>query len=294
MKLSIILVSYNTESLTIQCIQSIYKHCNLRDFEIILVDNASCDNTVQYIRDTFPQVKIIQSQINLGFGRANNLALKVACGEYCFLLNTDTIIIDDSIQKLVAFLDCHQDISIVGAQLINENEEQIHSYSMCFPSICWEFNLLFYPIFKRFQLKKKSHLNMYGYCDVSYITGADMMIRSKDLQLVGYFDDAFFMYFEETDLSYRFSKKHLRSVFYPAAKIIHLEGASFIFKETRERMYYDSRKLFYEKHYSPFYHHVCNSVHSAVLHVLYIISKYIKPSSYNLYKQKYRIFKEYK
>ena len=294
MKLSIILVSYNTVSLTIQCIQSIYKHCDLREFEIILVDNASYDNTVETVKNTFPLVKIIESQVNLGFGKANNLALRIARGEYCFLLNTDTVIIDNSIQKLVDFLECHQDISIVGAQLINIKGEPMHSYSLHFPSILWEINLLCYPILNRFRYKKKWHLNKYGYFEVAYITGADMMIRSKDLQSVGYFDDDYFMYFEETDLSYRFSKKHLRSVFYPAAQIIHLEGASFIFKEKRERMYYDSRELFHKKHHGSFYYYICDCIHSAVLYISYLLCKYLKPSSYDFYKQKYHIFKEYK
>ena len=293
-KLSIILVNYNTAALTMQCIESIYKHLVGYDFEIILVDNCSIDDSVLKISSSFPDIKIIANSENLGFGRANNQALRIATGEYCFLLNTDTIIFDDSIQKMLNFLDSHQDISIVGAQLLNAEKKLTHSYSSSFPSIFWEIMLFLYPIARLFRWKEKYILRKHGFIDVAYITGADMLIRKRDLDVVGLFDEDFFMYFEETDLSYRFKCHGFRSVFYPSSQIIHLEGASFSFKERRERLYYDSRKLFYEKHYNNRYCMWANRFHYLSLICWYLASYIIRRDMHNVYAQKISLFKNYK
>ena len=293
MKLSIVLVSYNTQKLTIPCIESIYKYCKVSNFEIILVDNSSDDDTVLLVKEYFPNVIVIQSEVNLGFGKANNEAFKIAKGEYVFLLNTDTIIIDDSIQRMIVFLDQHKDISVVGARLINKMGQEMHSYSMTFPSIKWELNQLLYPISNYFHLIKNRTLKK-SFVYVAYITGADMMIRRQDLNEVGYFDEKFFMYFEETDLSYRFAMKSFRQCYLPECQIIHLEGASFSFKESRERMYYESRRYFYNKHYNKFYCKICNDIHTVVLLISYITSKIIRPRLSDYYKQKLQVFKCYK
>lgn len=294
MKLSIILVNYNTVNLTRQCLQSIYNYLNCMDYEVILVDNSSSDGSVECIKNEFPNVIIIANQTNLGFGKANNQAFKIAKGEYVFLLNTDTIIVDNSIQKLVLFLDEHKEISIVGGQLLDLNRKPTHSYSMAFPSIWWEIRLLIYPILSLFKWYYNYKIQKKGYLEVAYITGADMMLRRENLEAIGYFDEDFFMYFEETDLSYRFAKNKYRSVYYPNAEIIHLEGASFTFREKRERLYYASRKLYYEKHHTKFYSNIANMIHTIVLHILYIIGVIFRLKTKNIYLQRIKLFKDYK
>ena len=133
MDVSIIIVNYNTQELTLQCLRSVYEKTAGISFEVIVVDNASSDDSVKQVRIEFPQVILIESPENLGFGRANNLGFENSTGDYIFLLNSDTLLINNAIEILWRFLNQNFDIAIVGGQLFEEDGVTItHSYSFVF------------------------------------------------------------------------------------------------------------------------------------------------------------------
>ncbi|WP_370793958.1 glycosyltransferase family 2 protein [Bacteroides stercorirosoris] len=262
MDVSIIIVNYNTTELTIQTIKSIYEKTHDLLYEIILVDNASSDITILDINEVYPNVKLIRSSGNLGFGRANNLGYKYAIGKYIFLLNPDTILLNNAVKELYDFLEAHIDVAIAGGQLCDAKCCMTHSFQLFFPSILGEINSLF--------RQKISHLidemfvkiisdKKYGY--VAYVTGADMMIRRDDIEKFGFFDSDFFMYFEETELCKRYSRFGRKIAFVLSSKIIHLEGKSFEFKENRSRLYIQGRKTYYKKVHTAAYTQIANCIY---------------------------------
>lgn len=265
MDVSIIIINYNTYKLTLDCLRSIYEKTTGISFEIIVVDNASSDNSVEYIKKEYPQIHLIENHQNIGFGRGNNLGYKYANSKYVFLLNPDTIIVNNAIGILCNFLDSNKEISVVGGQLLDEKLSPMHSYSFIYPSLKWELNILL----RGFISKCKEHnarilLDNNTFFPVAYITGADMMIRKSVVDELGFFDSDFFMYFEETELSYRYLLNGYVSYCYPEARIIHLEGKSFDFMEKREKAYFYGRNLFYKKKYSKIYVFICNLVYLTV------------------------------
>ena len=122
--ISVIIVNYNTKELTFECIKSIYEHTKEIDFQIIVIDNASNDDSVHYLKEKFPFIDIIQSQSNLGFGMANNLGVKISKGDFLFFLNSDTKLIENSIKCFYDFFVQNErelNLGILGCKLINEN-----------------------------------------------------------------------------------------------------------------------------------------------------------------------------
>ncbi|WP_316833821.1 glycosyltransferase family 2 protein [Pedobacter nutrimenti] len=259
MQVSIIIVNYNTKDLIEQCIKSIYNHVRTELFEIIVVDNCSVDGSQDLIKLKFPNVILIQSELNLGFGRANNLGINIAKGRYVFLLNSDTYLIDDAISSFMTYMDKHNDIACCGAELIDATAKSQISFGN-FPSVFEAFSelgffLLYKKYFKRhlasavinYDIKEK---------DVDYICGADMFIRKSVLDKIGAFDPDFFLYFEETELCFRFHKMGYISRLLPFIRIVHLEGGSQktneSFNYNKIRIFTRSRAIFFRKCYGDF------------------------------------------
>ncbi|MFU2362838.1 MAG: glycosyltransferase, partial [Clostridiales bacterium] len=131
MDISIIIVNFNTAKMTGECIESIYKHIHGIDFEIILVDNNSTDNSVAYLKKKFPEMELISLKENIGFGRANNCGAKKAKGKYLFLLNSDTLLFDNALFSFFNFCEKHNktlSIGVVGGMLLNTEGEQFESF----------------------------------------------------------------------------------------------------------------------------------------------------------------------
>ena len=223
---SVIIVNYNTCRLTLQCLDSVFKNTKDISFEVIVVDNASCDDSVPCIREQFPQVKLVLSNLNLGFGKANNLGAEIAKGTYLFLLNSDTILLNNAIK--IFFYSMQQmppDIACIGCQLLDPNLKPTHSFGN-FPTIRSTLKdalLVIMPIFRRY--KKEKEISGYPFI-VNYITGADLFLRKAISDRHGLFDPDFFMYYEETEMQYRFRKYGYKSMIINTPSIIHLEGAS--------------------------------------------------------------------
>lgn len=241
---SVIVVNYNTTNLVCDALESLY-HCTREiEYEVIVVDNASHDS-LQVIRDKFPNVKVMILNENIGFGRANNEGIKIAKGRNIFLLNPDTVVLNNAVKILSDYLDEHPLVGVCGGNLFSKDMQPATSYEKRLPSLktlCLESLHLYTP-----------NKNYFNYGDspikVGYITGADMMIRHDILKHVGLFDSDFFMYAEEVELTYRIKKAGFNSVSVPQAKIIHLEGKSFEFSEKRVRMQFQGRKLYFQKRY---------------------------------------------
>lgn len=245
MDVSVLIVNYNTREMTSECIDSIIEHTHGISYEIILVDNGSTDGSKEFFEND-SRVKYVYSNVNLGFGRANNLGFKYSCGKYILLLNSDTLLIDNSIKYMSDFLENHPTASVVGCQLIDRAGNNVTSYSYLYPSIKWELNCLLSERIEKWYMKQGSkRLLTSDHDEVAYISGADMMIRRDVIDRLGLFDERFFMYFEDTELSYRYHLNGCKSYFLPSTRIIHLANASCKASATRERMFLEGRKIYY-------------------------------------------------
>jgi len=262
MDVSFIIVNYNTTALTEQCIESIKKYTKKQTYEIIVVDNASPDRSITNLNKNYPEVKLILHTENIGFGRANNLAIDIATGRYFFLINSDTYLLNDAAAVFWNYMEAskHADVGCCGGALFYPNGKNQMCYGN-FPSILEAVSLLgFYILYKDY-FNKYICSGVINYSSenrvVDYITGADMFIRRSALEKTGGFDPEFFMYFEETELSFRLKKAGYRSALVPEAQIVHLEGASqdkgayFNFKKIS--MYERSKNLFFKKCHGKFY-----------------------------------------
>lgn len=249
MDVSIIIVNYNTLKLTSECIESVIKNTKGLDYEIVLVDNASKDGSKEFFgRDT--RLKYIYSDENLGFGRANNLGYKYCLGKYIFLLNSDTLLLNNAVYAFwKSAEESDTTIACFGSVLLNANGQTTHSYSI-FPSICSTLKSLYY-LYMRKSIDEEPPTTLPKVVD--YVTGADLFIRRKQIEQLGLFNPDFFMYYEETELQYRYFKKGYKSVVISGPEIIHLEGASVNKKKRkgpRRLFFFTSMFKFMRKRYN--------------------------------------------
>lgn len=252
MDVSVIIVSYNTKNLTRNCLKSLFKQTSTIDYEVFIIDNNSQDGSTLMIEEEFPEVKLIKNKTNLGFGKANNQGIELSKSKYVFLLNSDTILINNAIKILFDFMELSENkkVACCGGALYNEDLTNQISYGR-FPSIK---GLLYYYTFAKFYPEiYKNKFFMAGILHdnnslvVDYVTGADMMIRKSVLDKVGYFDNDFFLYFEETELCSRFIKTGYINMINPKAQIIHLCGMSPL-NEQKEKIFLKSMYIYMCKH----------------------------------------------
>jgi GT2 family glycosyltransferase len=258
MDVSVIIVNYNTRDLAIQCIESVIKYTESVEYELIFIDNASTDDSVNAVHRRFPEVKIIANTENIGFGKANNQGYKVSSGDYIFLLNSDAFLIENAISYFISFMKKkgNEQVAVCGASLISGTERKIASYGN-FPSLTESFfSIGLHLLFKKYftnhlatcVINKDNNIK-----EVDYISGADMFIRRSAINETGFFDGDFFLYYEETEFSYRLKQKGFTSVMLPAIQIVHLEGASHtpreVFNYRKFEIITRSRNLFFRKCY---------------------------------------------
>jgi GT2 family glycosyltransferase len=258
MDVSVIIVNYNTLTFLCNAIDSILLKTHSLDYEIIVVDNSSPDNPQKIIAGKYgSKVRYIALSENIGFGRANNVGIKAARGKNIFLLNPDTILINNAIEILSRYLDNHHETGIAGGNLYNEKMLPAYSYRRFFPSVFWELNDLFFCLPEKVVFGKNAHFNNTDreIC-VAHITGADLMIPRRILETEDSFDPDYFVYFEETDLAYRIHRRGYRIKSIPQAKIMHVEGGSFTDKAVRNENYYRGKLLFYRKNYTKVYNYI--------------------------------------
>ena len=265
MKLSIIIVSWNVREGLLRCIRSIEENKPSCTFEVIIVDNASTDGTVDIIQKHFSEISLIINNDNRGFAAANNQALKKSQSKYILFLGPDTIIHPKSLDILVEFMDSNEDAGACGPKLLN-GEGTIQRSVRRFPSFrgvlyrhtAFRFLGIFKDEYKKWVMKDFKHNRQ---MDVDQVMGSALMMRMSVIEQVGRMDESFFMYYEEVDLCYRIKQAGWRVVFMPEAVITHLGGRSTGQIPVRKRiMAMASLLKFFRKHRGKFVTGVFNCV----------------------------------
>ena len=259
---SIIIVTYNTCKMTDECIDSIIEKTSGISYEIILVDNASKDESRNFFTGD-SRIKYIYNEENIGFGKANNKGVEIAEGRNILFLNSDTLLRNNAIKILSDFLDSHENTGACGGNLFDLEGSPAQSFRTYFPSIYDDFNVLLNNIPDRIFPKRRIKFNHMGKpLEVKHIIGADMMVKSEVIEKTGAFDPRFFMYREETELCHRIYNAGYKLYSVPDAEITHFVTKTvntFFVKKDRLYMFEKSDMLYNELTHSTF-HNGCSRV----------------------------------
>lgn len=252
--LSIIIVNYNVKFLVEQCLCSVQKAIAGTAAEIIVVDNASSDGSIAYLRPGFPSIKFIENITNTGFAKANNEALRFANGKFVLFLNPDTLVPEDCFSKCIGFMNSHPDAGALGVRMVNEKKEFLKESKRGFPTPATSFWKLtgitkLFPRSKKFSRYYLGHLDEHSNHEVDVLSGAFMLVRKELLDKTGGFDERFFMYAEDIDLSYRIQKLGYRNYYFAGTTIIHYKGASTKKDFRYVKIFYKAMSQFVKKHY---------------------------------------------
>lgn len=256
MELSIIIVNYNTREFLENCLRSIFKSTTGLVYEVIVVDNNSTDGSLQMIRKMFPQVLLLHNKENLGFSRANNLGYSHSKGKHLLFLNSDTLILDGAIEKMLNYLQSHPQVGIVGPKILNAQHQPTRSY-MRFLDIKTLF--LGSKYFKFFDVEKyRMHFSSYDFSSVQHVpwvSGACLMVKRNIFQKAGLFDESYFLYFEDMDLCLQIQKLGYQIAYLPTAEIVHLFGGSSLGRSVQLSQVYKNSMLLYFKKNFPAFHY---------------------------------------
>ena len=255
MKLSVVIVIYNVRYYLEQCLDSVLKATKNIEAEVLVFDNHSKDGSVDYLKTRFSQVHFIESNHNLGFARANNVAIRQSQGQYVLLLNPDTFVGEEVLADTLAFMEAHPKAGALGVRMLkNTGEPALESrrglpspmtafYKMC--GLCSRF-----PKSRRFGRYYMGYLPWDKPAQIEVVSGAFCLLRRKVLDDVGLLDEDFFMYGEDIDLSYRVLKGGYENWYFPA-RIMHYKGESTQKSSFRYvHVFYDAMLIFFRKHYS--------------------------------------------
>jgi GT2 family glycosyltransferase len=226
------------------------------DLEVIVVDNASTDGSVEMVRKDIPHITLIENSENRGYATACNQGIRIARGRYVLVLNSDTLICDSAIEKTVRYADKHPEAAVVGCQ-VRKNQDKIQMTCFRFPSLLSLFlrasglattfrNHRFFGREDMFWWPRDTEK------EVDVVSGMFMLVRNEAIRQVGLMDEAYFLYCEETDWCYRFSKAGWKMLFWPGAMIIHIDGGGQSASKNPVRMSVQFQKsllLFFKKHH---------------------------------------------
>lgn len=231
-KVSIIIVNYNTAEMTSDCIKSIIDRTKNLIYEIIIVDNGSSDKSIESFSNfckEYSFIRLIRLANNIGFGRANNLGVTNAKGEYVFLLNSDTILLNDAVNEFYKKASSYDREYILGSYLYDNNGNICQSYSdfQDIPHIIVRIAYMIFPLLLSIRMKIKPIYNDgNAEKDVDFITGADMFMKTSVFTSIGGFDENIFMYGEDEIFCAEALKKGIKSKVIKEPRIVHLEGQS--------------------------------------------------------------------
>jgi GT2 family glycosyltransferase len=211
-------------------LRSVYEQTNDISFEVTVIDNASSDGSAEMMKREFPQVKLLENIDNRGFATANNQGITIAHGQYILLLNSDTKVLDNAIAKTVQFADKYPEAAVVGCRVLNP-DFSVQPTCFRFPSL---LNMILsasylYKIFPKSKFFGREQMMWWkrdSIKEVDVVTGCFMLVRHKAIKEIGFMDERFFVYGEETDWCYRFKKAGWKVLFTPDAQIIHYKGQS--------------------------------------------------------------------
>ena len=241
-RLSIVIVSYNARADLERCLDTLVRHRPAVDHEIIVVDNASTDDTVHALRARWSGIRLVEAGGNLGFSRGNNLGMRQAFGELVLLLNGDTLVPAGAIDALVAVLDARPDVAIVGPRLVDGHGRA----ELSFGRMISPLNELRQKLRARGNVERLTSRER----EVDWVSGACLLVRRADAEAVGLMDERYFMYTEDVDFCASVRARGRKVLFTPRVEIVHLRGRS---RQTApratEQAYRRSQIAFYEKHH---------------------------------------------
>jgi len=254
-QLSIIIVTYNSRTLIEHCLISVDKAITGINTEIIIVDNNSTDGSKEYLPSKFPGVKFIFNNENLGFSKACNQGSKISSGDYILFLNPDTILSGTCLTDCISFFKTHPDAGAVGVRMLDENGKFLKESKRGLPSPSASFYKLFglttiFPGSKTIAKYYQGHLPENENNPVEVLSGAFMMIKRPVFEKVNGFDETFFMYGEDIDLSLRISQMEYKNYYLGKISITHLKGGSTTYNYKYIDDFYGAMKLFVKKHYN--------------------------------------------
>ena len=254
--ISIIIVNYNVQYFIEQCLNSIFRISDFQGtIEVIVVDNDSQDGSVKMIEKQFSKVQLIKNQSNVGFSVANNQGLKVAQGTYVLLLNPDTILEEKTLSLCFSKMESESQIGALGVKMVDGAGNFLPESKRGFPYPLvsfYKFSGLYklFPKSRKFNAYYLGHIDENEIAEVDILCGAFMFMRKSHLDQIGYLDEAFFMYGEDIDLSYRFLKSGQKVFYYPETTIIHFKGESTQKNSIQySKRFYNAMDIFAQKHF---------------------------------------------
>lgn len=264
MTVSIIIVNYNTKRLLRSCLESVYAGANGTPFEIHVADNNSHDGSVAMLKAEFPRVNIVENQSNLGFSKASNGLIARTAADYILLLNPDTLILGDAIERVVAYMEEHREVGICGCRVLNADgtlqlacrrsipTPKVAFYRLSGLSRLFPGNRTLAKYNLTYEDPEKTH-------EVDAVSGSFLMIRRRTIQDIGLLDERFFMYGEELDWCLRAKQAGWSVVYYPEAQIIHYKGESTKYNCRKAAFeFYRAMYLFHRKHFARNCSHLMN------------------------------------
>ncbi len=247
MELSVVIVNYKVRYFLELCLQSVQDALVDISSEIIVVDNASDDGSCQMVQQRFPIVNLIQNEENLGFSKANNIGVAQAQGKYVLILNPDTVVANDTFSKVLEYAKTQNNFGALGVKLIDGIGNFLPESKRGIPTPRVSFYKLFGKDVNKYYA---NHLNENESGKVDILVGAFMLMERNVYNEVGGFDETYFMYGEDIDLSYKILKKGLQNYYYSGTQVIHYKGESTV-KDAKYLHYFvDAMKIFYTKHFS--------------------------------------------
>ena len=255
MKLSVVIVNYNVSHYLLQCVDSLSHALRGTDSEVIVVDNHSRDNSVTLLRQYHPEVRIVENLHNLGFAKANNIAIRQSRGEYVLLLNPDTIVSESVVKGVISFLDSHPEAGSAGVRMLNADGTVAPESRRGVPTPMTAFYKLsglcgMFPNSRRFGRYYLGHLPWDSPQQIEVVSGAFCMLRTSVLKKVGLLDEDYFMYGEDIDLSYRILKSGATNWYVPET-ILHYKGERTHKSSFRYvHVFYQAMHIFFRKHFS--------------------------------------------
>ncbi|WP_260632953.1 glycosyltransferase family 2 protein [Paenibacillus xylanexedens] len=262
---SIIIVNYNTRQLTLDCLASVYASQTSYQYEVIVIDNASHDGSVEAIRDAYPEIQLITNRDNTGFAVANNRGMELAKGRYILLLNSDTVVQPDTLHTMIYFMDRHPEMGASGCKVILPDGSLDKACKRGFPTPSASFYYAFgisrlFPDRPKFNQYQLGHLSPDDEYPVDCLVGAFMLVRRETIDQVGGLDETFFMYGEDIDWCYRIKEAGWGIFYYPRTYIVHYKGGSARRKPLKITYeFHRAMWVFHRKHYAKKYNLLTNT-----------------------------------
>ena len=254
MQLSVIILNYNVRYFLEQCVASVQEALSNIDGEIIVVDNNSLDDSCEMMKTHFPNVKLIENTTNLGFPKGNNIGVAHAKGDYICILNPDTVVAEDTFEKVLAFAEKQKNIGIVGCKLIDGTGNFLPECKRGVPTPFVALTKIFglYKLFPKTALFNRyyaQHLSENETGKVGILVGAFMIIKRNLYQEIGGFDENCFMYSDDIDLSYMALKKGKTNYYFHETTVIHYKGESTVKDGLYMKHFREAMQFFYRKHF---------------------------------------------